>query len=154
MKKHLSAFICLFLACALAVGCGKAAPVPQSTSTVPGKAKAIDLDLTGMSGSMVYAVVYDMMTNPDDYMGQTIKASGPYTPVFYDETDKTYHFVVVEDATACCQQGLEFVWAGQHNYPEDYPASGTALAVTGIFTSYQERDQTYYYLAAADVAVL
>jgi len=124
---------------------------PQVESTA---SDGIDVDLTALGSIMVYAEVYNMMTNPDDYMGKTIKMSGPYYASYYDMTDSYYHYVIIEDATACCKQGLEFVWSGDRSYPEDYPEESTQIEVTGVFGSYDELDITYYYLAVDDISIL
>ena len=39
-------------------------------------ANGFDVDLTELSASMVYAEVYDMVYNPDDYVGKTVRAKG------------------------------------------------------------------------------
>ena len=114
----------------------------------------IDVDLTELSGTMVYAEVFSIMSNPDDYIGKTIKMNGPYSSSYYDKTDMYYHFVIIEDASACCQSGLEFIWSGEHASPDDYPKIGTKIEVAGVFGSYDELGGTYYYLAVDDIAVL
>jgi len=58
---------------------------------------------------------------------------------------------VIADATACCQQGLEFIWNGAHAYPDDYPEQESEIEITGVFQSYQEGSSTYYYLLVDDV---
>lgn len=102
------------------------------------------VDLTTLSSTMVYAEVYNMMYSPESYMGKTIKMSGQYYASYYQETGKYYCFVIVADAAACCQQGLEFIWNGEHAYPDDYPMDGTEIEVTGVFDSYDEDGTTYY----------
>lgn len=107
----------------------------------------VDVDLTTMSSTMVYAEVYNIMQNPQEYLGKTIRVKGIYTTSFYEATGLNYQYVLIVDAAACCQQGLEFIWNGDHTYPDDYPTVGTEIDVTGIFGSYTELDITYYYLA-------
>ena len=118
----------------------------------PTTSGTVDVDLTVLSSTMIYAEVYNMMTKPDDYMGKTIKMSGPYYASYYDQTDQYYHYVIIEDATACCQQGLEFVWNGDHAYPDDYPKDQARIEVVGVFGRYDELGQTYYYLDVDDVS--
>ncbi len=62
------------------------------------------IDLTEMSSTVVYTEVYNMVTTPDDYVGKTIKVDGLYTPSFFDTTGDYYPYILVEAATACCQQ--------------------------------------------------
>ena len=105
----------------------------------------IDLDLTMLSSTMVYAEVYNIMMEPESYVGKTIKMEGLYYADNY--TDKSYHFVIISDATACCAQGLEFIWLGDHSYPK----SDTEVEVVGIFESYEENGQRYYRIDAHKV---
>jgi hypothetical protein len=139
-------------------GTESAAPLLENDRTTEQGASAqagdADVDLTALSSTMVYAEVYNMMTSPDDYIGKTIKMSGPYYASYYEETEQYYHYVVIEDATACCQQGLEFVWSGEHSYPADYPDDNTRVEVTGVFDSYEELGTTYYHLVVDDIVEL
>lgn len=117
-------------------------PDSESLSSTPG----IDVDLTAMSSTMVFAKVYDMLVQPESYVGKTIKMQGQYA-AFYDETAETYyHAVIIADATACCSQGLEFVWKGEHTYPDDYPEEYSEIEVTGVFQPIEEGEYTFYYI--------
>lgn len=109
------------------------------------------VDLTVLSSTMVYAEVYNMMSYPEDYLGKTIKMIGLYYPGYFEQTDKTYHFAVIADAAACCSQGIEFIWNGEHKYPDDYPEEGSIIEITGIFKSYEESGETYYYVATDEI---
>jgi hypothetical protein len=111
----------------------------------------VDLDLTAMSSTMVYGEVFNMTQYPEDYLGKTVKADGQYVPSYYDATGTTYHYVLIADAAACCQQGLEFIWQGSHTYPDDYPAKAVDIEVTGVYSSYEELGMTYYYLAVDEI---
>ena len=113
-----------------------------------------DVDLTVLSSIMVYAEVYNIMTNPEDYLGKTIKAKGMYYSSYYQETDMNYHYVVISDAASCCSQGLEFKLNGSLAYQKDYPESQTEIELAGVFSSYDELDETYYYLAVEDITIL
>lgn len=113
------------------------------------KTSTIDYDLTKMNSDMIYATVFQMMIDPDSYIGKTIKMKGLYYASYNELNDKYYHFVVVADAAACCSQGIEFVWGdGSHVYPDEYPLDETEVEVTGVFEGYQEdgEDNTYYRL--------
>ncbi len=107
-------------------------------------APGIDVDLASMSSTVVYAEVYLMVTTPEDYVGKTIHMRGTYKSTYFDETDTHYHYCVIKDATACCQQGLEFIWSGEHAYPADYPAEDAEVEISGVYSSYEELGQTYY----------
>ena len=116
--------------------------------------EGVDLDLTMLSGTMVYSLVYNIMTYPDDYVGKVIKMSGSYSASFYDATDMYYHYLLIEDAMACCQSGLEFYWSGEHSYPVDYPADQAKIELVGVYESYDELGATYYRLRVDDIDVL
>ena len=112
------------------------------------------VDLTQLSSTMVYAEVYNMMMSPEEYVGKTIKMDGLYYASYIPDMDVYYHFVVIQDATACCEQGLEFIWNGDHTYPNGYPKDETPVEVTGIWRSLEEDGNTYYYIATDGITVL
>lgn len=112
-----------------------------STETGSQTETGVDYDLTTMSKSMVYATVYQLMIDPDSYRGKTFRIMGDYYASYYEATGKYYHYCVIQDATACCAQGLEFVWGdGSHVYPDEYPAENTSIVVEGVFETYTEDD--------------
>ena len=61
---------------------------------------------------------------------------------------KRLYACIVQDATACCAQGLEFEPESTLSYPDDYPEPGTEITVIGTFDSYREETDgnTYIYL--------
>ena len=122
----------------------------------PTNKDGIDYDLTAMDGDMVYASVYQMMVEPEAFEGKVIKISGRYYASFYDPNNRYYHYVIIEDAMACCAQGMEFVWDdGSHVYPDEYPEDNTYVEVVGTFETYTETDgQTYCRLKDASFKVL
>lgn len=128
-----------------------------ATSDPVQSADGIDVDLTKLSSTMVYSEVYNMMYSPDDYVGKTIKMEGQFA--IYQATDENgalipgqiYFACVIADATACCSQGLEFVLAGEHTYPDDYPELGNEITVIGTFELYEEGGFQYCRLADAEI---
>ncbi len=115
----------------------------------------VDVDLTVLSANMVYAEVYNMMMYPDNYLGKTIKVSGPYYPLYYDGTGNYYHYVMIEDALACCQNGMEFIWdEGTHTYPDEYPKEDEVIEIVGELKSYKEENYIYYYLDIEEYKIL
>ncbi|MBQ6346994.1 MAG: hypothetical protein IJI71_05480 [Clostridia bacterium] len=131
-----------------------AAPIgaqAELTSATSAEERPVDLDLTKLSGTVVYSQVYDMMTNPDSYMGQIIKMKGSFSYFQDPETKQEYFAAIIADATACCAQGIEFVWAGEHSYPRDYPPPDTDITVTGAFSTYDENGFMYVQLVDAQV---
>lgn len=114
---------------------------------------SVDIDLTSMSSTMVFAEVYDIMWAPDLYEGKTIKMRGNYAAFYNEPTDEYYHAVLITDALACCSQGIEFIWNGEHSYPEDYPSEDTEIEVTGTF-HVVDGDQYFCYIETDDINIV
>jgi len=129
-----------------------AATESEPEGTIKPPAEGIDVDLTALSSTMVYAEVYNMMTEPSSYLGKSVKMQGPFATYHDEKSDKWYFACIIKDATACCSQGIEFVLAGDKKYPDDYPAEGEEICVTGVFDTYQEGENTYYTLKDAELA--
>ena len=110
-----------------------------------------DMDLSGMSGTVVCSRVFNLLSSPDEYIGKTIRIAG-YCSVYVDtELNRVYHACVIPDAAACCAQGLEFVWKGDHTWPDDYPEELTDITVTGRLDKYEELGLEYLHLVDADL---
>ena len=108
-----------------------------------------DIDLTELNATMVYSQVFDMVNDPDSYLGKSVKMAGTFQ--VYEGESQNYFACLIADATACCAQGIEFVWEG-HRYPDDYPPVDTELTVTGVFNTYEENGLTYLQLKDAEVS--
>ena len=111
--------------------------------------KGIDVDLTSLSSTMVYSEVYNMMGSPEEYVGKKVKMEGTYAMYHDDTTDKDYFACIIQDATACCQQGMEFQLTDDYKYPDDYPKQDSNITVVGVFDTYDEADGTYCTLKNA-----
>jgi len=122
------------------------APPPDDREPIPDF-----VDLTLLSGTMVYAEVYQIMSYPEDYLGKTIKMGGLYSVSYSEQSERYFHRVLIEDALACCQQGLEFILNGERAYPDE----NAHIEVTGVFSCYED-DFGFdcYYLAADDISVV
>ena len=104
---------------------------------------SVDLDLTTLSSTMIYSEVFNMMMEPMAYEGQTIKMDGNCAIYTDEETGNTYYTCVVQDATQCCSQGLEFLLDSEQYALEDYPADGDPIVIKGTFSTYEEDGGTY-----------
>lgn len=109
----------------------------------------IDLDLTTLSSTMVYSEVYNIMLNPDSYLGKKIRMNGPFSVFENPKTGQLYFACIISDATACCAQGIEFTLEGDYIYPDDYPELGESITVSGVFETYDEDGYTYCRLKNA-----
>ncbi len=127
----------------------------QTPESVQGSVDApeasVDVDLSVMDSDMIYATVYQMMSDPEQYVGKTFRIEGKFYVTYDEMTKNQYYYCVIKDATECCAQGLEFVWGdGSHIYPDEYPNDGTEVIVDGTFELYMENDSRYCRLANAD----
>lgn len=130
------------------------APTPAATATPQPTATpspdGVDLDLTRLSATMVFAEVAAMVRTPEDYLGKTVRMEGPLA--VYEANPALgidyFYTVVIQDATACCQQGMEFIW------PEGtLPEAGTGLVVTGTFAEYDCGGLPSYHIVADTVEI-
>ena len=114
----------------------------------------VDIDLTAMNSNMVYSTVYQMMADAPSYVGQTVRMRGSYYSTYDEATGTRYYFIIVKDATACCQQGLEFIWDdGSHKFPDEYPEDGTEAEVCGTFETYKDNpDDQFEYIHLVDAS--
>ena len=113
------------------------------------EAEGIDIDLTRLSSTMVYAEVFSMMTNSKEYVGKKIRMKGIFSYYHNKPTDTYYFACLIKDATACCAQGVEFVLKDNYSFPDDYPRPGDEIIVTGVFEPYLEDNYTFYHIADA-----
>lgn len=149
MKKTARIFVSFLMAAVLSVCPFFSA---GTETEVPAEPPAVDMDLSVMSGTVVYAQIYNLLSDPSPWLGKTIRMAGYYN--FYDDQERgiVYHACIVPDATACCAQGIEFVRAGEYAWPDDYPESGAEITVTGQLEIYEE--DGYYYLHLVDAELL
>lgn len=133
MRRLSKFFVILCCACVLC-GCGS-----SNTSDV-------DLDLTALSSTVQYAEVSNMYNAMDNYIGKTVKMSGPYVQL--SSNIATYDSVLFLDATNCCNIPVEFVG----DVPEGV-TDGTFITVTGTFELYEEAGQMYFHIVASEIAL-
>ena len=129
----------------------------SSKSKSKTKGNKIDVDLNNLNANVVYSQVFLMMTEPDKFIGKRIRMSGQFNVYAAQEGNPSgvteYYAIIIADAQACCQQGIEFVWPG-HTYPEGFPEVKSNASVTGIFEVYEENGKKYCRLVADSVEQL
>lgn len=129
----------------------------SSKSKSKTKSNKIDVDLNNLNANVVYSQVFLMMTEPDKFIGKRIRMSGQFNVYAAQEGNPSgvteYYAIIIADAQACCQQGIEFVWPG-HTYPEGFPEVKSNASVTGIFEVYEENGKKYCRLIADSVEQL
>lgn len=136
---------------------GDAEKGKSSKSKSKTKGNKIDVDLNNLNANVVYSQVFLMMTEPDKFIGKRIRMSGQFNVYAAEEGNPSgvteYYAIIIADAQACCQQGIEFVWPG-HTYPEGFPEVKSNASVTGIFEVYEENGKKYCRLVADTVEPL
>lgn len=105
-----------------------------------GSRNKVDIDLAKMSGTMVYAQVYQMVMNPHKFIGKQIRMKGIFSSYFDDESKRRFYGCVIQDALACCSQGLAFELSKPRKYPKEYPAEGAEITIEGTFDYEKEED--------------
>lgn len=112
----------------------------------------IDIDLSVMSSTMVYSQVFNMVIMPEEFEGKNLKIKGNFVVYVSNTTGERYYSVIIPDATACCQQGIEFIWVGDHPYPESFPEIGQEITVTGYYVTTTTSDGlSYSYMQVTDL---
>lgn len=110
----------------------------------------VDVDLSRLSGIMVYSEVYNMMFEPEKYAGKTVRMKGMFYAVTEDRPRPVFA-CIVQDATACCMQGLEFRLKGNYKYPKDYPPIFSEITVVGTF--FYENDGWFVNIGLKDAVL-
>lgn len=128
-----------------------ATPAPAVTPEPTPDPEDAMVDLTSLSATMVFAEVAAMARTPEHYLDKTVRMQGelavyPANPALGIDA---FYTVVIRDATACCQQGLEFVWDGG-----TLPEPDTELRVTGTFAAYDCGGLPSYHVVADTVEIL
>ena len=100
--------------------------------------EGVDVDLSRMSGTVVYGKVYDMVNNGKNYQDKIVRMQGAMSTIDVKEKGKA----------GCCSQGIEFVLADQN---AAYPAIGTEITVEGRWDWYQLYGLDRYRLLDAKV---
>ena len=104
----------------------------------------VDYDLTKMNANMVYAQVFNLMLEPQKFGGKTFKIKGNFIKVNGPDGQPSYA-VIIKDALACCQQGLEF----KYDFAGKEPVVDQEITVIGKYTLTETPDGfSHNYLTA------
>lgn len=119
----------------------------EATDAIETEKSKIDYDLTNMSSTMIYAEVFNMLIEPEKYENKRVKMKGFFTIYNEGSNDEVYS-VIVPDATACCQQGIEFFY----DFKDNKPVANSEITVTGIFNIHMLNDGiSYNYIKAEKI---
>lgn len=136
-------FVLIFLNLLL-FGCNKIQKnVGSENSTDKEK---VDFDLSTMKPNMVYVQVFDMLVSPETYENKIIRMKGNFEIYEASEIMGKSYAVIIYDALACCQQGIEFRYDFENNLPE----KGAEIIVTGKFVLSELESGISYNFVQAD----
>ncbi len=100
----------------------------------------IDVDLSAMSGTMVYSMVYRMVSSPEEFIGKRIKMKGVFASYLDEDINRRFFGCVIQDALACCSQGLAFELESPRKYPKEFPKEGSPITLVGTFAYESDED--------------
>ena len=148
LSKGLIILLLLFSACS------KPKAATQTTSPVsePEVIK-VDYDLSDMNFTMISSFFFQMLIEPEEYENKTFKIKGKFQTFDNEENPAAlpYFSVIMNDATMCCQEGIDFVWKGDHKYPDDYPQPDQEITIVGKYIVTETNGFTYNYILASDI---
>ena len=160
MKKHLVIAVLdtaiSLLICVLLFGCTKAKAEPQlpkaNTEAVTSQT-TVDFDLSNMNFTMISSFFFQMLLEPEKYENKVFKIKGKFQSFENEENPSAlpYFSVIMNDVTMCCQEGIDFVWEGNHNWPNDYPAQDQEITIVGKYIVTETDGITYSYILASDI---
>jgi hypothetical protein len=119
-------------------------------STTAADGSKIDYDLSEMNSNMVYSQVFNMMIEPEIYDDKVVKMRGNFVTYENSPTANggTSYAVIISDALACCQQGIEF----KYDFGDKLPKDGDIITVTGVYvTAMLPNDVVFNYVKADSV---
>jgi hypothetical protein len=126
-----------------------ATPRDQITASLEA-AKGAD-DVIEIGEKMFVGQINDIYSNPEDYLGKTIRYEGLYT-YYSNNYDDTRYDCVIRYGPGCCgndgEVGLEIAWPG------DMPVENDWVEVTGVVENYEENGWQYLRLRADSLKVL
>lgn len=111
-------------------GCGAAG---QGEERVP-----VDIDLSGLNTTMAYSQAMQILMEPAEYDGKTLRAQGIFNSFRDMDTEELYFVCGVPDATGCCSASMEFDLGEGITYPEDYPGEFDEIVVRGTLEAYED----------------
>ena len=148
------------LICILLFSCSKKpqaqitqAPVESEAAAPTTISTKVDYDLSNYNFTMISSFFFQMLIEPETYENKTFKIKGKFQS-FDNEEDPTalpYFSVIMNDVTMCCQEGIDFVWQGEHNWPADYPKQDQEITIIGKYIVTETDGITYNYILASDI---
>ena len=147
---------CLLMVMVLISGCSKRAAegVESDGSSDAREASSsltfpkADIDFTRMNYNMISGKLFDVLIDSQKYLGKTIRFKGQYFPTREESLGVTMHSVLIYDATACCQTGLQFELINSENIDESelYPSVSENIEIFGKLRCKEINGMDYFYV--------
>ncbi len=128
--------------------------ITTNNSSTKTKLPEVDLDFSNFNYNMISAEIFNIMIEPEKYIGKTIRFKGQFFSSFEQEKNQRFYSILIYDATACCQTGFEFILSGNPQYPQDFPQEGTNIQLSGPLTYKNLDGLDYFYIACDSVELL
>jgi len=123
-------------------------PDEDSTPALVGDAN-VDIDFTALSDVMMISMFVNMMNEPEQFLGQTIRMAGVQQTFHFEEY--TFHYIMLMADECCGDIILEFRLT-EDTLMDDGVMSGSAnVEVIGTFGQYPFRDHMFVYISADSV---
>lgn len=146
-------------------GCNTKKEANENSATVDGaittnnsstntKLPEVDLDFSKFNYNMISAEIFNIMIEPEKYVGKTIRFKGQFFSSFEQEKNQRFYSILIYDATACCQTGFEFILSGNPQYPQDFPVEGANIQLSGTLTYANLDGLDYFYIACDSFELL
>ena len=128
-------------------------PQAQITQTTVAASAKVDYDLSNYNFNMISSFFFQMLVESEKYENKTFKIKGKFQSFENEENPDAlpYFSVIMNDVTMCCQEGIDFVWEGNHNWPADYPDQDQEITIIGKYIVTETDGFTYNYILASDI---
>lgn len=116
-----------------------------SSAKKPADTSSADVDFTTMSKTIIFATMVNMIENPQEHIGQSVKMPGLFS-VDVNDDGSSYVECYVMDGTQCCSQGIEVRFASKKDDERAQELDQSEAVIYGIFDTYREDGHTYCVL--------
>ncbi len=122
----------------------------------------VDINLSHFNPNLLYAEVYNMSQNPQNYIGKTIKLIGQFG--YYQKFDNSGRplpesripICIIGDAMGCCWIEIRLMPINEAEFFQNYPAHDSTIVITGIcdITYNQQLQSSSLLIRQADIQVI
>jgi len=113
----------------------------------------VDIDFGAMSETIAMSLYINMMMEPDQFEGQTVRLAGMYEGVAFD--GRMFHMLVLADGDVCCPEILfEFKMDEETLMEEGILSTGANIEVFGALSLYEMNGNEFIYVAADSIRIV